>query len=264
MPDDAAAPPEPVPPREHRLGPGVALAVLAVYVAAQNVFAFAAMVLVMVTDAALVLGRGERLSEAHRAAVEGAAEPYVIFVGVVCAAGFVLLFANQVIRRRGGETYREAIGWRAGTRPQRYIGVVCGIACALALLLLAGWLLPVDESAEPGILERMARAGGVVRLLWVLMALGVAPALEEFLFRGVLYTGCARAWGMWPAAILTTLLFTALHWREARHYPPALGIILLLGAITIGQRIRTGALGPCIATHLAYNAAIVATAVGAR
>ncbi len=81
--------------------------------------------------------------------------------------------------------------------------------------------------------------------------------MEEFLFRGVLFTGFSRSWGVPAASLIVTLMFALVHIPETMHYWPALAAIALTGASALALRLRTGSLGPAVALHAAYNLIIV-------
>jgi uncharacterized protein len=79
----------------------------------------------------------------------------------------------------------------------------------------------------------------------------VAPIAEEFFFRGFFFTAL-RSWkGLWPAAILTGLVFGAIHLGSAEA-----AFLLPLGFFGFCLCLlyhRTGSLYPCIALHCLNN-----------
>jgi membrane protease YdiL (CAAX protease family) len=79
----------------------------------------------------------------------------------------------------------------------------------------------------------------------------VAPMAEEFFFRGFFF-GAMRNWkGPWPAAIITGLVFGAIHAGSAD-----VAFLLPLGFfgfVLCLLRERTGSLYPCMALHCANN-----------
>jgi membrane protease YdiL (CAAX protease family) len=79
----------------------------------------------------------------------------------------------------------------------------------------------------------------------------VAPIAEEFFFRGFFFTAL-RSWkGLWPAAILTGLVFGAIHLGSAEA-----AFLLPLGFFGFCLCLlyhRTGSLYPCIALHCMNN-----------
>jgi membrane protease YdiL (CAAX protease family) len=79
----------------------------------------------------------------------------------------------------------------------------------------------------------------------------VAPIAEEFFFRGYFF-GALRNWkGLWPAAIITGLVFGGIHVGSAE-----LALLLPLaffGFVLCLLRERTGSLLPCMVLHCANN-----------
>ncbi|MCZ6645548.1 MAG: CPBP family intramembrane metalloprotease [SAR324 cluster bacterium] len=91
--------------------------------------------------------------------------------------------------------------------------------------------------------------------LWVLflMAVVMAPLLEEALFRGLLLPALRRRFRFGFSALLVTAIFTALHATQSGSYwPPLLGIALC-GFFLAWLRERTGSLWPSIAFHMGFN-----------
>jgi uncharacterized protein len=79
----------------------------------------------------------------------------------------------------------------------------------------------------------------------------IAPIAEEFFFRGYFF-GALRSWkGVWPAAILTGLVFGAIHVGSAP--VPFLVPLAVFGFILCLLYWRTGSLYPCIALHALNN-----------
>jgi len=107
-----------------------------------------------------------------------------------------------------------------------------------------------------GPLTRMAMTPGLAQWLWLAMALILAPPIEELLFRGVLYGGYCKAIGAKGAAILTTCIFGVLHITEVIYSVLAALGILALAVAALWMRLRSGAIGPAVACHFAYNAVV--------
>jgi uncharacterized protein len=80
----------------------------------------------------------------------------------------------------------------------------------------------------------------------------IAPIAEETFFRGYFFNAL-RSWrGLWPAAIITGLVFGAIHVGSAP--PPFLVPLAVFGFILCLLYWRTGSLYPCIALHALNNA----------
>lgn len=162
-------------------------------------------------------------------------------------------------------------------------GLARQLAFASALLVAAALILrwPDLGFARP--------RPGTWRLLWLpglyvaaFLAAGVAAGLppagvllilaanallgsfsEETMFRGFLYAGLRDALPVWPAILLTSLLFGAPHvlnFALVGHLGTAVGQAVfagLSGIMFLSLRIRTGSLWPVILLHAAWNAGLI-------
>ncbi len=135
-----------------------------------------------------------------------------------------------------------------------------GLSLGLGFFVLTQYgVLPSDDLPQP-LFDAMLAAPLVVKMGWALIFVVFFPVVEETLFRGFLFTGVAQTWGTQIAAILTTLVFVAVHMPKVLEYWPALVAVTFIGGITVVLRIRTGSLAPGIALHSTYNGALVAAA----
>jgi uncharacterized protein len=79
----------------------------------------------------------------------------------------------------------------------------------------------------------------------------IAPIAEEFFFRGFFFTSLRNWKGLWPAAIITGLVFGGIH---AGSSPVGYLVPLaVLGFLFCLLYARTGSLYPCIVLHCANN-----------
>lgn len=91
--------------------------------------------------------------------------------------------------------------------------------------------------------------------VWVQIAVAVVlgPITEELLFRGIVYKRVDRAYGFWPAAIVSSLAFGALHGNLSQFIYAA-----LLGMLLAYAYHKSGRLWVCILMHMIANAASLA------
>lgn len=146
--------------------------------------------------------------------------------------------------------------WVPGSPRHIAEGLIYGAVLGAAYLAVALALTSEDGEEAMGPLTSMAATPGLPQLQWFVLALVLAPPLEELLFRGLLFGGYNHSFGPVPAALLTTFIFVILHITEAIHFLPA---FLFLGALGLGAlwlRLRTSSIGPPIAFHFAYNATL--------
>jgi membrane protease YdiL (CAAX protease family) len=93
-------------------------------------------------------------------------------------------------------------------------------------------------------------------LLSLALLAGLAPLVEELVFRGLLYGWLESRWGGGIAFVASSLAFAAAH-VEPAHAVLVLPLGLLFGLL----RWRTGSLWPSLVAHMANNGlAVVAAA----
>ena len=118
-------------------------------------------------------------------------------------------------------------------------------------------LFPPPPALGRGAFVQAWRDGGGTQALLVLVTLGIAPAVEEFVFRGALFAGFASRWPLVPAGAMVTALFLAMHLVDGAAYPASLFSIALLGIGAFVARARSGSIFPPMALHAAYNFVVV-------
>jgi len=234
-PPPAVAPP----PHRRRFGIGSALACFAALIGGQVVGGFFGAVLALVTMGLMGV-TGDRLALAL---------PPALLLGMSFAAAAVLgttrLLLGGPIRTRG----REAFALLPSTPARIALGAVAG-AALFALLGILGQAFPPHHRPDIARVASESRAGHLAVLL---MAVLIAPPLEEFLFRGVMYHGFRSRMPPVAAATIVTVLFVAMHATELRSWWPGYVVIGLLGAVTMALRMGTRSLWPPLATHVVYN-----------
>ena len=87
------------------------------------------------------------------------------------------------------------------------------------------------------------------KALLFLFLLIEAPVLEELLFRGVLFGGLTKIMPIWPAILLSGLVFAVIHINAATLIP-----LWFLGAAFAWLYARTGTLLAPMAVHFTFNA----------
>jgi ABC-2 type transport system permease protein len=131
--------------------------------------------------------------------------------------------------------------------------IVGGMAGGLAAG--AAGLLYMFALAAMGILEEATRdSGSYAKLgLWVWpLAVVAAPIFEEFIFRGLIYGGLRRSFGVWPATLASAAVFAIMH--------PAISIVpvFIMGVCTALLYERTRSLLAPMLAHATYNACVIA------
>lgn len=167
------------------------------------------------------------------------------FVQDIAFVGAAIFFALSVWPVTPGQ-----FGLRK-TRLWPAVGI--GAGALLAFYLLSGlWSQLIGIDSEDTLPDSLGVDRSVVALVAVcVLVTVVAPLAEEFLFRGFFF-GALRNWrGPWLAAIVTGVVFGAIHGlgTDVEFLPP----LMLLGVLLCLVRWRTGSLLPCIALHAINN-----------
>ncbi len=130
-------------------------------------------------------------------------------------------------------------------------GLLLGV-CALGYLLVMGQI-PLFKDV---ILRNSSYLLEVplIHYAYALIAIGMAPFAEEYLFRGLLFRALDREWGGWRAILGSALLFGVYH-------PPLSWLpVIAVGVWNAWLFKRTGSLWPCVLAHMAYNTVVVLAA----
>jgi hypothetical protein len=156
----------------------------------------------------------------------------------------VPIFCAQI----GGRTVSAAMFGLRPTPLWRAVRLI--VALIVAFLLFSLIWGAIFNTGEEKLLEQLgANESTLLLLLSAGLTCVIAPIGEEFLFRGFIFTALRNWRGLWPAAIITGLLFGAVHAGSA----PALDL-LPLAALGLCLLYRaTGSLYPSIAAHCINN-----------
>jgi membrane protease YdiL (CAAX protease family) len=102
------------------------------------------------------------------------------------------------------------------------------------------------------------QTGNWIQYLTALIAVCIAPATEELLFRGILYHGLSASWGKISAAVVTIALFILLHNETlAGGYWLSIFALIILSIFLLLAREFSGSIIPAVLTHSGFNLAIL-------
>jgi membrane protease YdiL (CAAX protease family) len=142
-----------------------------------------------------------------------------------------------------------------GTMPRSAAGRgVLDVVTALPLISLAYFtvikFLPLIgiQPEEQQYVSLFREGGPAVVLAITLLAVCVAPVVEELVFRALLYKGLQAKFGTAPAAVVSSALFALVHANAAGMVP-----FFLLGLVLCRLIDRTGDVRACIAGHALFN-----------
>jgi ABC-2 type transport system permease protein len=170
----------------------------------------------------------------------GRASGTTILVAFVIAGGLTYLLMRWVYARAKTQDVPRIFG--AESLP--LLGVAAGLTAGavaagyLFTIVTAGWF--EDATLKKNVF---------VHLGWWAIPLAViaAPIFEEFIFRGLIFGGLRRSFGLWPAALVSAGLFAIVH--------PAISLVpvFVMGVCAALVYDRTRSLLAPMLTHAVYN-----------
>ena len=181
--------------------------------------------------AAVIIGRGR---------VTGAAVLLAFSIGGAITYGLM----RYVYLKAKTEGVPRVLG--DGNRP--LLGIALGLAAGAFAVL---YLFALDAA---DLLEAARRDGSSYASLglWMLpLAVIAAPIFEEFIFRGLIFGGLRRSFGVWPATLASAAVFAIVH--------PAFSLlpVFVMGVCAALVYERTRSLLAPMLVHAVYNAGVI-------
>lgn len=182
-------------------------------------------------------------------------------VGLLAAALALLLSGA----RPAALLERAGLGWPGG---RKLLAGAAGYVCTLWILMAVGLITLVIYKLAAGRVPppqdslrlMVSLESGWQKAAMLALAVLLAPAAEEALFRGVFFASLRPAVGFWPAALGSSVLFASVHMAPAQ-----IGGLFVLGLAFCWLYNRTGSLWPGVMLHALQNAvAAAAVLLGAR
>lgn len=244
--------------RPGEFGAGRALLVLLAWIGGQLVGGFLGAVSGMLYLGSLGLDLAETTNlEQHMSELLTPA----LAVGTITGAAAMIAATLALARRRLREVSPTGIGWSRGSWRAVLLAAIFGIAISAAFIGTIAVMDPELAEEDLGPIARLAEQDERIRWIWAFIAVAIAPVTEELLFRGVLFSGLARSWGVAAGAVIVSILFLLFHLAETMAYWPSTVAVGVLTIGTIASRMMTNRLGPPIAMHLAYNSILAAALI---
>ena len=168
---------------------------------------------------------------------------------------FFFLYVTLSVLR--GHSFWNCLGWRKiqpklGELPRNpliYFGAGCGLSLFVAIVssrMKTPENIPIEE------IFRYRHTA----LLFMAMAVLVAPLVEETLFRGYLYPLFARSFGIAPGIVVTGVLFGLMHGAQLGWTWALVATLIFVGIVFTLVRARTGSVLASYLMHLGYNSLI--------
>jgi membrane protease YdiL (CAAX protease family) len=138
------------------------------------------------------------------------------------------------------------------------MGLGLGVA-ALVIVLTVGEVTnqvfgPFPEPEQA--LLQLGPSGAATTVVLVASTIGLAPLVEEVVFRGLLFQSVRRRLGLTAGMVVSALVFAYIHLELIRNPPAVVGLVAL-GLWLAGAFHRTGSLVVPVVAHATYNACVL-------
>jgi membrane protease YdiL (CAAX protease family) len=144
------------------------------------------------------------------------------------------------------------IGWREGRWPKSpwlYLGAGC--ALSVLVFIVTAKMQPPENIPIEELFHYKNTA-----LLFMAMAVLVAPLVEETVFRGYLYPLFAKSFGVVASILITGTLFGLMHGAQLGWTWELVSVLICVGVVFTFVRARTGSVFASFLLHLGYNTTI--------
>jgi membrane protease YdiL (CAAX protease family) len=206
-------------------------------------------------------------------------KPQVIAGSMLLLYALIFLFLYVTLSTLRGHSFWKCLGWRKikSRNPDQpanpLVYFFTGSGLSLFVILLTASMKQPDNIPMQELFRHRQTA-----LLFMAMAVFVAPLVEETLFRGYLYPLFARLIsallrlfgfedapalqrGILGSIILTGVLFGLVHGFQLGWTWRLVSILTLVGTIFTFVRARTGSVFASFLMHLGYNSLIAAIGI---
>jgi membrane protease YdiL (CAAX protease family) len=152
----------------------------------------------------------ESMSEQRRAVIASALEAAAYIFSALPSFGVLVCLA----KKRGASL--SEVGWTRVDRGKNVLYGIGGFAISTPVLIVVSLIADqafkrAPDPSNPVIPELVFATSAVVVVVLITLAVICAPVVEEMLFRGALYNGIKLRLGVWPAIMLSGLVFGCIH-----------------------------------------------------
>jgi membrane protease YdiL (CAAX protease family) len=184
-------------------------------------------------------------------------KPIFAVGSMVLLYALVMVFLYVSLSVLPGFPFWRTLGWRkitrsAGGRPRSpWLFFFAGCSLSLAVLVVTYKMQPPEDVP----IEELFRYKNTA-MLFMAMAVLIAPLVEETVFRGYLYPLFAKTFGVASSVILTGILFGLMHGAQLGWTWGLVLVLVAVGVIFTLVRARTGSVYASFLLHLGYNSMI--------
>jgi membrane protease YdiL (CAAX protease family) len=165
-----------------------------------------------------------------------------------------LAFCWLIVTRLRSRPFLKSLGWNWVGKSAGY-WVMFSAGVFLSILAADFILSRFVPQSEPPFAELLKKSYQV-KVAVALLATFSAPFVEEVVYRGVLYSGLRKFFGIRATIIAVTVLFAGVHVPQYWGAWASLTGLMLLSLILTIVRARTKSILPCVVIHTVNNSVI--------
>ncbi|HXG36386.1 MAG TPA: type II CAAX endopeptidase family protein [Dehalococcoidia bacterium] len=194
-------------------------------------------------------------------AVDDDPDALAVLLGANALIEVCLLFVAYRFSVRKYRISWRALGFRWPFRGGFWLPIFVLIASYITLAVYAGILYAVgaDDLLPESTLPDTAFDSPAVTIITAILAVALAPVMEETFFRGFVFGSLKDRWGIILAALASGVLFALVHFDPGSMIP-----FTIIGMIFAFSYVYSGSLFVPIAAHFIFNTvSTIATIAGA-
>lgn len=201
----------------------------------------------------LVLDHGQPASEIMQTIKALLARPNINVLLVAGAIGGATAIMWWLVRHRWPLLWRRAATPGFGlAAPRDALFYAVAVAAGIALPIVGGMLtqfLAQGHRVPQDIKQLGAHASLAAKFVLMIVAITVAPLIEELLFRGVLLSAWLKRLNVGWAVACTSLAFALVHLPDLKFLWYGLPNLAMLGAAFAWLRLKSNSLWPAVIAH---------------
>jgi membrane protease YdiL (CAAX protease family) len=169
----------------------------------------------------------------------------------------ILLFLYVTLSVLRGFPFWRTLGWRSitsrsgGKSRSPWLYFLSGCGLSILVFIATAKVHPPEDVPIEELFHYKNTA-----MLFMAMAVLIAPLVEETVFRGYLYPLFAKSFGVATGVIVTGVLFGLMHGAQLGWTWGLVSVLILVGVIFTFVRARTGSVFASFLLHLGYNSMI--------
>jgi membrane protease YdiL (CAAX protease family) len=159
-----------------------------------------------------------------------------------------LLLIWMIVTRMGRHSFAAMIGWEWGRGMNLWKSVGLGL-----LLFVVGIGIASLGGEHETPFDVLIKKFSIVRITVAILATFTAPVVEEFTYRGVIFSALQRRLGVVFSVVFVFLLFAGVHVSQYRGNYGVIAAVTVLSLVLTLVRVYSGRILACVVIHTVFN-----------